>query len=150
MPRSENLSRPTRRNLKNSKFTKLIRTITPLLVASIALGAAVAFSMSAQSSGLAWLWKAQPAAATGKVEPATSSAPQAPAVKSGKSVNYMALPPAAAAIVTATKTDSLITDVDMDGKADPGDTLKYTVVIGASGEDATGVQFSDTVDPNTD
>ncbi|MGH9967461.1 MAG: Ig-like domain-containing protein [Pyrinomonadaceae bacterium] len=51
--------------------------------------------------------------------------------------------------ITATKTDSLFTDVDGDNNADPGDTLKYTVVISASGEDATGVTFTDTVDPNT-
>ncbi|HEY2964560.1 MAG TPA: Ig-like domain-containing protein, partial [Pyrinomonadaceae bacterium] len=57
--------------------------------------------------------------------------------------------PPVAPTVTATKIDSLFTDVDLDGKADPGDTLKYTVVISASGEDATGVMFSDTVDPNT-
>jgi len=54
-----------------------------------------------------------------------------------------------APVVSATKTDALITDVDIDGKADPGDTLKYTVAIGASGMDATGVTFTDTVDPNT-
>src|SRR5918992_1210461 len=51
--------------------------------------------------------------------------------------------------VTASKTDSLSTDVDGDLKADPGDTLQYTVNINASGEDATGVSFTDTVDPNT-
>ncbi|MEK6281967.1 MAG: Calx-beta domain-containing protein [Acidobacteriota bacterium] len=51
--------------------------------------------------------------------------------------------------VTASKTDSLFTDVDGDLQADPGDTLQYTVKIDAAGEDATGVSFSDTVDPNT-
>jgi len=51
--------------------------------------------------------------------------------------------------VTATKTDSLFTDVDNDTNADPGDTLKYTVTINSSGGDATGVTFTDTVDPNT-
>src|SRR5437899_2177568 len=51
--------------------------------------------------------------------------------------------------VTATKTDSLFTDLDGDTQADPGDTLQYTVNINASGEDATGVSFTDTVDPNT-
>ena len=54
-----------------------------------------------------------------------------------------------APVVTATKTDALFTDVDGDNNADPGDTLKYTVTINASGEDATGVTFTDTVDPNT-
>jgi Bacterial Ig domain/Calx-beta domain len=51
--------------------------------------------------------------------------------------------------VSATKTDSLFTDVDGDSQADPGDTIKYTVNINAAGEDATGVTFTDTVDPNT-
>jgi hypothetical protein len=51
--------------------------------------------------------------------------------------------------VTATKTDALFTDVDGDLQADPGDTLEYTVTINAAGEDATGVTFTDTVDPNT-
>ncbi|MEK6335643.1 MAG: Calx-beta domain-containing protein [Acidobacteriota bacterium] len=51
--------------------------------------------------------------------------------------------------VTATKSDSLFTDVDGDLQADPGDTIKYTVNISASGGDATGVTLTDTVDPNT-
>jgi uncharacterized repeat protein (TIGR01451 family) len=51
--------------------------------------------------------------------------------------------------VTATKTDSLFADADSDTQADPGDTIKYTVNINASGQDATGVTFTDTVDPNT-
>jgi len=51
--------------------------------------------------------------------------------------------------VSASKTDALFTDVDGDLQADPGDTLKYTINISAAGEDATGVTFTDTVDPNT-
>src|SRR5215831_6332066 len=51
--------------------------------------------------------------------------------------------------VTATKTDSLFADADSDSQADPGDTIKYTVTINASGADATGVTFTDNVDPNT-
>jgi hypothetical protein len=52
--------------------------------------------------------------------------------------------------VSATKTDALVTDVDGDFLADPGDTLKYTVNINNGGPDAaTGVTFTDTVDPNT-
>ncbi|HSS21263.1 MAG TPA: Calx-beta domain-containing protein [Pyrinomonadaceae bacterium] len=54
-----------------------------------------------------------------------------------------------APIVSATKSDSLFTDVDGDLQADPGDTLKYTVNINSIGGDATGVTFTDTVDPNT-
>jgi uncharacterized repeat protein (TIGR01451 family) len=46
--------------------------------------------------------------------------------------------------VTATKSHTPA------GSANPGDTLTYTVVIGNSGtSDATGVNFSDTIDPNT-
>ncbi|HVQ36635.1 MAG TPA: Ig-like domain-containing protein, partial [Pyrinomonadaceae bacterium] len=54
-----------------------------------------------------------------------------------------------ATTVTATKSDSLFLDVDGDLQADPGDTLQYSVNISASGGDATGVSFDDTVDPNT-
>jgi len=63
--------------------------------------------------------------------------------------NASLLSPVLAPVVTATKTDALFTDVDGDLQADPGDTLKYTVAISAAGEDATGVTFTDTVDPNT-
>jgi uncharacterized repeat protein (TIGR01451 family) len=47
--------------------------------------------------------------------------------------------------ITATKT------VSPASLANPGDTLMYTVVISnaAGGSDATGVVFSDTIDPNT-
>lgn len=51
--------------------------------------------------------------------------------------------------ITATMTDQVIPDIDNDGKAVPGETIKYTVVIGNSGVDATGVDFDDTIDPNT-
>jgi hypothetical protein len=50
--------------------------------------------------------------------------------------------------ITATKTDMIFTDVDGDGRADPGDTLKYTVTISNPGTDATGVKFTDTLDTN--
>src|SRR5437868_1243296 len=59
------------------------------------------------------------------------------------------LPPASP-IITATKQDALVNDVNSNGKANPGDTLGYTVVISNTGTgDATGVAFSDTIDPNT-
>ncbi|HTP11094.1 MAG TPA: PKD domain-containing protein, partial [Anaerolineae bacterium] len=52
--------------------------------------------------------------------------------------------------ITATKRDALVVDVDNDNRADPGDTLEYTVVLTDSGStDATGVQFNDTLDANT-
>jgi uncharacterized repeat protein (TIGR01451 family) len=55
-----------------------------------------------------------------------------------------------AAMITASKTDQLLADVNMNGKADPGDTLMYTVTITNTGDaDATNVMFSDTIDANT-
>src|SRR5205085_11981285 len=52
-------------------------------------------------------------------------------------------------VITATKTDSY-PDPNADGKADPGETITYTVTISNTGTaDATGVQFSDSVDHNT-
>ena len=62
---------------------------------------------------------------------------------------YSGLLNLAAPTVTASKTDALFADVDGDLQADPGDTLKYTVAISAMGEDATGMTFTDTVDPNS-
>jgi uncharacterized repeat protein (TIGR01451 family) len=54
-----------------------------------------------------------------------------------------------AAIITATKSDSFA-DPDGDGKAEPGDTVTYDVNVANSGaSDATGVNFNDTIDPNT-
>jgi len=120
------------------------------LIAVVALVAVAAFSVSVSRSA-GWLWKSQPGA------PSTSSSSKPEPVKTATSApasvaSHRPLGPNAAPLVptiTATKTDSLLTDVDLDGKADPGDTLKYTVNIGATGEDATSVQFSDSVDPNT-
>jgi uncharacterized repeat protein (TIGR01451 family) len=57
--------------------------------------------------------------------------------------------PPSAPTVTATKSAALNTDVDNDGLFDPGDTIKYSVVVSASGMDATNVNFSDTLDTNT-
>jgi hypothetical protein len=55
-------------------------------------------------------------------------------------------------IITATKTDQLITDNGTSG-ATPTDVIEYTVTIANTGvgaaNDATGVIFTDTVDPNT-
>ncbi|MDQ3930673.1 MAG: DUF11 domain-containing protein, partial [Chloroflexota bacterium] len=52
--------------------------------------------------------------------------------------------------ILATMVDSLPVDVDNDDKADPGDTIRYTVAITNTGNtDATGAVFSDTIDSNT-
>ncbi|MET0647678.1 MAG: Ig-like domain-containing protein, partial [Pyrinomonadaceae bacterium] len=50
--------------------------------------------------------------------------------------------------ITATKVDSF-SDPDGDGKAEPGQTITYTVTVTNNGTDATNVTFNDTIDPNT-
>jgi hypothetical protein len=51
--------------------------------------------------------------------------------------------------ITATKVDSF-PDPNLNGKAEPGDTVTYTVTITNSGPDpATGVTFTDSVDTHT-
>jgi hypothetical protein len=51
--------------------------------------------------------------------------------------------------LTATKADAFIGG-DGDGKADPGETIEYTVTIPNTGTTAaTGVVYDDTIDPNT-
>ena len=57
---------------------------------------------------------------------------------------------AAGTTVTASKVATLVVDNDGDGRADPGDTIQYTVTITNTGTaDATGVSFSDTLDAHT-
>jgi len=52
--------------------------------------------------------------------------------------------------ISATKVDTLLVDNDGDGVADPGDTIQYAISITNSGDtDATGVTYTDVVDPNT-
>src|SRR5215203_4425860 len=151
MPRSENLSRFIKK-LSFSRKTSIkgYRSIVPVVIAGIAVIAAVVFSISVESRS--WLWKAQPGtpqpAAEVAKNPATSTA-HSGAPKLKLSLEPVALTSPVIALVTASKTDALLVDADLDTKADPGDTLRYTVVIGATGEDATGVTFTDTVDPNT-
>ncbi len=58
------------------------------------------------------------------------------------------------ASITATKTDAFVGTHDGDGKADPGETIEYTVAINNTGaipttDDATNVTFTDTIDSNT-
>lgn len=78
--------------------------------------------------------------------------PLAPAVVGAASAGVPRAAPRAALayapLITATKTDAF-PDPDNDGKAVPGDTITYTVQINNNGSDATGVVFSDTVDPQT-
>src|SRR5205085_3760785 len=52
--------------------------------------------------------------------------------------------------ITATKVDAWDDTATPDGKAEPGQTITYTVTISNTGTaDATGVQFNDSVDTNT-
>ncbi|HEU0251471.1 MAG TPA: DUF11 domain-containing protein, partial [Pyrinomonadaceae bacterium] len=156
MPR-KNLIRSFRNLLgfnTNTKSLKGRRPAALLMAGIIAVTAAVAFSISVESRNGGWLRKvlqAESKSSTSQVQQNSDGSMNTAAAPSAVNNPYFTLSPASplAPIVTATKTDALQTDVDMDGKADPGDTLRYTVVIGATGEDATGVQFSDTVDPNT-
>jgi hypothetical protein len=56
----------------------------------------------------------------------------------------------AAPNITATKVDSWDDSATPDGKAEPGQVVTYTVTITNTGDaDATGVTFTDSVDPNT-
>lgn len=58
---------------------------------------------------------------------------------------------AAADRLNAFKEDALVSDLDGDGVADPGDTLRYTItIINATGQDADSVFFADELDANTD
>ena len=77
-----------------------------------------------------------------------------PAVSSAR--NYHLIPDSTFIInapavvnITATKDDSLVIDANGNTKADPGDTLQYTVVATNTGTDATGVNFDDVLDNNT-
>src|SRR5215203_3811659 len=135
MPRSENLSRFIKKLSFSSKTSiKGYRSIVPALIAGIAVLAAVVFSISVESRS--WLWKAQPGTPQPTAEvaknPAATSTAHSGAPKLKLSLEPVALTSPVVAIVTASKTDALLTDADLDGKADPGDTLRYTVVVGAS------------------
>ena len=130
------------RKKPNIKFKRS----TPLLIAAVALIGAIAFSVSVESRNSGWLWRTESGAAQ-KAPQAASNSTTTP--NSLNPTRATSAAPILAPTVTATKTDQLFTDVDLDNKADPGDTLKYSVVISAIGEDATGVTFTDMVDPNT-
>jgi hypothetical protein len=149
----KNLSRNSYRNRYTRKLSKLQKARSfPLLIASVCVLAAVGFAISVQSRNGGWLRKGEPNLVTPQINAEQAKDSRTDSAGSTSNRSFAKSPAIAnlmAPLVTASKTDALFTDVDLDGKADPGDTLKYTVVIGATGEDATGVTFTDTVDPNT-
>jgi uncharacterized repeat protein (TIGR01451 family) len=60
---------------------------------------------------------------------------------------YSSVPPVP--VPTITKSDTLESDEDGDGMADPGDTVHYVVSIENGSAEHTGVVFSDTPDANS-
>ena len=80
--------------------------------------------------------------------PASEALPQpVPAPLNSFSSVVPLLPPAVTATMAAVLT---ATANNVDGKADPGDTINYTVQLGnTTATDATGLTFSDTIDSHT-
>src|SRR5690349_21136088 len=118
----------------NSTFVdryQISKTILACLIISLMiLGPLAPFSQASPSSSSR--------SRTAKTNAAPAPAPAAPA-------------PVAAPLVpdiSATKVDSF-PDPDADGKAGPGETITYDVNINNNGTDATGVNFTDTIDSNT-
>src|SRR6266478_6631975 len=77
--------------------------------------------------------------------------PAMPAAQPEPAPEPMAPPVPIVGSVTATMSAALtVTANNGDGKADPGDTINYTVQLGnTSGSDGTGITFSDTIDTHT-
>jgi HYR domain/Bacterial Ig domain len=82
----------------------------------------------------------------------TPPAPALPRLIMSRRLLKTGLPaPLFAPTVTATKSAAFDTpggDVNGNGLFDPGDTIRYSVVVSASGMDATNINFSDTLDTN--
>lgn len=61
-----------------------------------------------------------------------------------------AIPVAGTPGITATKADQILVDSNGNGMLDPGETVRYTVVITGTGNvDSSGIIFTSGVDPNT-
>ncbi|HEX8338613.1 MAG TPA: Ig-like domain-containing protein, partial [Pyrinomonadaceae bacterium] len=77
-----------------------------------------------------------------------ATAGRAPATRARALSPAPVAPPPVAPTLSVTKVDSF-PDADGDGKAEPGQTITYTVTVTNNGTDATNVQLTDTIDPNT-
>jgi hypothetical protein len=82
-----------------------------------------------------------------KQQPAPKAAPAQPAAQRQPPVTSSIT----AADITATKTDVIVSDTLGDGKAQAGDTIKYTITVNnnSTTDTATGVVLNDTIDSNT-
>jgi uncharacterized repeat protein (TIGR01451 family) len=122
------------------------KSLTSLLIAYLLLMMPIAPLAAAGAT------KSRPkesAAPTSLKQASDSSVVKSPGMKVHGSAAGYAPAPFAAPIITATKT-ATFPDPDGNGKAEPGDTISYTVVISNTGTaDATGVTFDDNPDPNT-
>ncbi|HEX5706096.1 MAG TPA: Ig-like domain-containing protein, partial [Pyrinomonadaceae bacterium] len=89
-----------------------------------------------------------------RAAPAVAGAgPERTGAGEAQQLTATAAPAALAAVfapsITASKTDSFVDGPEADGKAEPGDEITYEVTVANSGDPATNVQFSDTIDANT-
>jgi large repetitive protein len=154
-----------------TRVTKSTRTVVLTVLAALAMGAFlfVRMPVAVHSSGIVpGSAKSQPAAASAKALPTFStrstssdftrrfSGRDVPVSRSSeRKLNHSltsrgVFPNLLVPAITATKKDALFIDVNNDNIANPGDTIRYTVVITNSGTtDATGVMFNDTPDANT-
>jgi len=121
------MNRPTLRRPLSTTF------VACLIISLLILGPLTPLSLASPKSSApakALPPAAQPAPVASA--PAPEPAPAAPFVPS----------------ITATKVDSFA-DADGDGKAAPGEAITYDVNVTNNGSDATGVNFTDTIDANT-
>src|SRR6266850_6348782 len=121
------------------------KSITSLLIAYLLLMMPIA----PLAAGATKSRPKESAAPTNLKQASDSSVLKAPEMKVHGSAAGYAPAPFAAPVITATKT-ATFPDPDGNGKAEPGDTISYTVTISNTGTaDATGVTFDDNPDPNT-
>ena len=114
------------------RYTPLLRTTGLILLLAVLLAGGLGAARAAaplSPRGAAWLGRP-------------------PEAQAASSELWLA-PPATPIVDPPEKDDALVGDVDGDGRADPGDTLRYTVTFTNRGDQpAQALLFSDTLDPN--